>query len=233
MLLGTAFLLGLVGSLHCAGMCGPLVMALPAGYPRTRSLLFHRAVYHLGRITMYVLLGLLFGLFGGWFSLVGWQRWISIGAGAIILLGLLASSRMNLALPAWNVVSRMKPLFGKLISRRGVGAQFSLGLLNGLLPCGLVYVACAAAIAAGGILQGAGFMALFGLGTLPMMFGLGWAGATLQSLTLRFHLQRLVPVSLLIVATLLILRGMALGIPYLSPGDPSQGPACPVCHAAP
>jgi len=228
MLVATAFLLGLVGSLHCAGMCGPLVLALPAGHPRFALLLRDRVLYNLGRLSTYVLLGLLFGLLGEWFAVAGWQRWISIAAGAAILIGWLASSRLNLGLPALTLVARLRPWFGALLTRRQPAAQLGLGALNGLLPCGLVYVACASAAAAGGLGPGALFMMAFGLGTVPVMLGMGLAGARLQWVTRRWGLQRLVPASLLIVATLLILRGMALGIPYLSPGDPAEG--CPASH---
>ena len=123
----------------------------------------------------------------------------------------------------------MKNVFGHLLKQRSVGSLYALGLLNGLLPCGLVYVAAAAALAAGSILMSGVYMAAFGLGTIPMMFGFGLIGMKLQQL-LRFRLQRLVPFSLILVASLLLLRGMALGIPYLSPLDPVPGADCVHCH---
>jgi sulfite exporter TauE/SafE len=229
MMLWTAFFLGLAGSLHCAGMCGPLAMALPrGGNGSLASLWWGRASYNLGRTCTYGILGVLFGLLGQTASWAGLQRWVSIAAGVAILLGLLAANRFRLGLPATQLVSRLKPLFGPLLRSSSAFSMFLLGLLNGLLPCGLVYVACAGAVATGSLGLGALFMMVFGLGTTPMMFSIGLLGARVQT-TLRFRLQKLVPASLVIVAGLLIVRGMALGIPYLSPGPLDQPHACAAC----
>ncbi len=232
MILWTAFLLGLVGSLHCAGMCGPLAMAVPVLGQSRGAIIASRLIYNFGRIITYVLLGIVFGLIGQTFALAGFQRWVSLVAGAIILIGLFATGRFATSLPMTRMVGRLKRAFGLLLQKRSVGSLFSLGLLNGLLPCGLVYVAAAAAMATGSLLGGAGYMAAFGIGTVPMMFGFGLIGMKLQQL-LRFRLQKLVPVSLVIVGGLLLLRGMALGIPYVSPADPATGPACAHCVEQP
>src|ERR1035441_277600 len=85
--LWTAFLLGLVGSLHCAGMCGPLALALPAAGNTTAGYLLGRVAYNTGRIITYCLLGIVFGLAGWTFLLAGLQRWTSIALGAAALLG--------------------------------------------------------------------------------------------------------------------------------------------------
>lgn len=216
MILWTAFLLGLVGSTHCAGMCGPLVMALPsAGIDRSR-LLVRRLAYNGGRIATYAVIGSAFGLLGQSFAMAGLQRWVSIAAGAAILSGLLTSSRFVLSGPIQQLVTSVKSRLGRLLLRPGFGARFGLGLLNGLLPCGLVYAAAAGATATGSMVDGISYMLAFGLGTVPMMLALGVAGGRLQP-ALRFKLQRLMPVGLAAVATLLIIRGLALGIPYLSP----------------
>ncbi len=148
----------------------------------------------------------------------------------MILAGVLLSSRWLNGLPVHRGLAWLKSAFGRLLQRRTLGAVTLLGALNGLLPCGLVYVACTAALASHHWWEGVAYMTLFGLGTVPMMFGLGLAGMKLQSM-LRFRLQRLVPVSLVIVGGLLVLRGLALGIPYVSPADPANGPACPMCPA--
>lgn len=228
MILWTAFLLGLAGSLHCAGMCGPLAMAVPVLGQSRGAILLSRLTYNLGRVTTYVLLGLVFGLIGQTFALAGLQRWVSLTTGVLILIGLLATTRMPLGLPVTRAVGRVKGLFGRLLRQRSVGALFALGLLNGLLPCGLVYVAAAAAMATGSLGRGAAYMGAFGLGTVPMMFGFGLVGMKLQQV-LRFRLQKLVPASLAVVGGLLLLRGLALGIPYLSPADTAGGTSCPLC----
>ncbi|MBI5802255.1 MAG: sulfite exporter TauE/SafE family protein [Verrucomicrobia bacterium] len=222
--LWTAFLLGFVGSAHCAGMCGPLALALPATGNTRATFLAGRLLYNLGRIVTYAALGAVFGLLGQSFALAGFQRWISLAAGAVILLSLFASSRFTLGLPAITAVGWLKSALGNLLRQRSPGAVFTLGILNGLLPCGLVYAACAGATATGHFLSGTLVMLTFGLGTVPMMLGLSLAGPRLHT-TLRFKLQRLVPVSLAIVGVLLVLRGLALGIPYLSPA-----PGCASCH---
>lgn len=227
--LWTAFLLGFVGSAHCAGMCGPLALALPpTGNTRT-VFLTGRAAYNLGRILTYALMGALFGLLGQTFAVAGLQRWVSLVAGAVILLGLLATRRFTLSLPLNRLVAKLKSGFGFLLRRRAVSAMFGVGLLNGLLPCGLVYVACAGATATGQTLSGVAYMFAFGLGTLPMMLALSVAGQKLH-LTLRFKLQKLIPASLAIVGALLLMRGLALGIPYLSPKLPAQPGAAQCCH---
>jgi sulfite exporter TauE/SafE len=111
-----------------------------------------------------------------------------------------------------------------LLHRRSLLALGLLGLLNGLLPCGLVYVAGAGATATSDILDGAEYMAAFGAGTVPMMLAISLSG-WLVPFSLRLKLQRLIPVSVFLLAALLILRGLALGIPYVSP-DLAGGGAC-------
>jgi sulfite exporter TauE/SafE len=214
--LWTAFLLGLVGSAHCAGMCGSLALALPATGNTRATFFAGRVLYNAGRLVTYAALGAAFGLLGQTFALAGFQRWISPAAGAAILIGLFASSCFALGLPAITAVSWLKTSFGKLLQHRSLSSIFVLGLLNGLLPCGLVYAAAAGAAATGHFLDGAQAMLAFGFGTVPMMLAFSLLGPRLHT-ALRFRLQRFIPASLAIVGTLLVLRGLALGIPYLSP----------------
>ena len=211
-----AFILGLIGSLHCAGMCGPLALALPPVGNSRASFVAGRLAYNAGRVTTYCFLGALFGLVGLSFALAGLQRWVSIGAGAAILIGFLASSRLTMRNP---------------VSRAVGWVRSGLGTLNGFLPCGLVYVACAGAAATGGFVSGLEYMAVFGLGTIPMLLSLGLAGRMLGA---GFHIrfQRLIPVSVLVLGLLLVLRGLSLGVPYLSPdlGSHNNKPGCQYCH---
>lgn len=222
--LWTAFLLGLVGSAHCAGMCGPLALALPATGNTRGTFLAGRVLYNAGRLVTYAALGAAFGLLGQTFALAGFQRWISLAAGLAILAGLFASSRFAVGLPAVSAVGWLKASFGKLLQQRSLASVFLIGLLNGFLPCGLVYAAAAGATATGHSLDGTLAMLTFGLGTVPMMLGFSLLGPRLHT-AFRFRLQRLVSASLVIVGTLLLLRGLALGIPYLSPA-----PGCACCH---
>lgn len=225
----TAFLLGFAGSAHCAGMCGPLALALPAGGDGRSTFVTGRVLYNTGRILTYALMGALFGLLGQGFAIAGLQRWVSLVLGALILLGLFVSPRFARALPVTRAVSGLKSALGKLLQRRALPSLFGIGLLNGLLPCGLVYVACAGATATGNVLSGMQYMVAFGLGTVPMMLAISLVGTKLQ-FALRFKLQRLIPVSLAIVGALLLLRGLALDIPYLSPKLPAQPGATGSCH---
>jgi sulfite exporter TauE/SafE len=222
-------ILGLLGSLHCAGMCGPLVLALPSPSASPLSFAAGRLAHNLGRLTTYCLLGALFGAFGKTLALAGLQRWASIAAGAAILIGVFGSGRLGLVKPAVQAVTRLKVLLASLLKRPGFGSLYLIGLLNGLLPCGLVYVACAAAVATGGFLTGLAAMALFGLGTTPMMFGIGLVGGTVSQVV-RLRFQKLLPIGLGLIALLLILRGLSLGIPYISPNLSGGAAASRSCH---
>lgn len=226
-MLWTGFILGLVGSLHCAGMCGPLALAVPTVGSTRGSFLASRLTYNAGRIATYAVLGAAFGLAGESLRLAGVQQWLSIGMGSLLLAGLLFAS-VSMKAPAAKMVGRIKSTFASLLRVRTFPALFALGATNGLLPCGLVYVAAAAAAATGHLVTAVLFMAAFGLGTTPMMIGLPLLG---RSATFRFRYQKLVPVSVFLVGTLLILRGMALGIPYISPVlEAGAGGSCPACH---
>ncbi|HWH70816.1 MAG TPA: sulfite exporter TauE/SafE family protein, partial [Candidatus Sulfotelmatobacter sp.] len=221
----TAFILGLVGSLHCAGMCGPLALALPHASSTASGYLLGRAAYNLGRIFTYCLLGLLFGAMGKTLWLAGIQRWVSIALGLMLLLGLFASRRLALWRPVTALVDQVKRRMSNLLRRPSFTSLAVLGLLNGLLPCGLVYVACAGATATSDILAGGLYMAAFGVGTLPVMLAISLSGK-LVPFALRLKLSKAIPVSVFLLATLLILRGMSLGIPYVSPDLSSSSPSC-------
>ncbi len=223
----TAFLLGLVGSLHCAGMCGPLALALPQSGKGKAAFVVGRLVYNAGRILTYCVLGLIFGIVGRAIWLAGLQRWVSIALGGALLLGLLASRRRVLSTPLIVVVDSLKSRMATLLRRRSLASLGVLGLLNGLLPCGLVYVACAGATSTGGVWAGTQYMGAFGIGTLPLMLAIGLSGK-LVPVSLRLRLRKAIPISVCFLATLLILRGMSLGIPYLSPDLTATNPSC--CH---
>ena len=221
----TAFLLGLVGSLHCAGMCGPLALALPAAGNTSAGYVLGRVAYNAGRIVTYCLLGIIFGLAGWTFLLAGLQRWGSIALGVALLLGLFASRRLALSRPVTSVVNQLKSRMSVLLRRRSFAALAVLGLLNGLLPCGLVYVACAGAAATGSTLAGAAYMTVFGVGTVPMLLAISLSGKLVPT-SLRLKLVKTIPVCVFLLGTLLIVRGMSLGIPYLSPDMSGSGASC-------
>ena len=222
---GIAFALGLLGSLHCAAMCGPLMLALPVPPGGAGRFVAGRIVYQLGRVATYCLLGVVAGLVGKSLFVAGFQQWLSIALGLAVLAGFLVSKRVALSAPVVHLVSWLKVAMSAQLRRRSFRSLALLGLLNGLLPCGLVYVALAGAAARGSILSGIGYMAVFGLGTLPMMLGINLSGKLLP-LAFRLSLRRAIPVGVCLLAGLLILRGLALGIPYVSPDLGSGTPGC-------
>jgi uncharacterized protein len=226
--LGIAFVLGFLGSLHCAAMCGPLMLALPVPPGGPLRFFAGRIVYQLGRILTYGLLGIVAGLAGKTLLLAGWQRWLSIALGIAVLAGFLLSKKIALAAPVVRLVLWLKNAMGAQLRQRSLSSLAVLGLLNGLLPCGLVYVAMASAAAGGSAAAGAGYMTVFGLGTLPMMLAISSSGKVFPTLW-RLKLRGIIPIGVCLLAALLILRGMSLGIPYLSPDLSSGAPAC--CHA--
>ena len=223
-----ALILGLAGSLHCLGMCGPLALALPAARDATRGQrILGRLAYNVGRACTYAGMGIFAGLLGHVLQLGGVQRWVSILLGILLIATLLFSSHH---MPEWILNTFYRPVqkgLGKLLKRQGTSGLFQIGLLNGLLPCGLVYAALAGASLQEGPLRGAAYMFIFGLGTLPMMFAVSMGGLTLRSPKFKPVLQYLVPALTLAAGTLLILRGLSLGIPYISPDLTTPGGCCP------
>jgi len=216
----TGFVIGLVGSLHCIGMCGPIVIALPGRNTSRLRFLASRLIYNSGRVISYTILGVIAGLLGASLSMAGFQQGLSIGLGILILLGVILPSKFASRLfPSrlWTKTSnRLKQLWGKLFSNHSLGSMLLIGFLNGFLPCGFVYVGMAGAASTGSIQSSMLFMALFGLGTFPVMLATAFAGNFI-SLKIRNTINKLIPVGAVILATLLIIRGLSLGIPYLSP----------------
>lgn len=214
-----AFLIGILGSFHCIGMCGPIALALPLKNQSMLSKILSSLIYNGGRSITYGIMGFLFGLIGRGLYLGGLQRWTSITLGVIMVLSVIFPilfRKVNLESRVDNALSSVKKLFGRFLSVRTYKSLFIIGLLNGLLPCGLVYIALAGAIVAGTAWDGALFMILFGLGTVPVMFALPVAGS-MVSLKFRNRIGKIIPYFIILIGLIFILRGLNLGIPYLSP----------------
>lgn len=224
--------LGLVSSFHCVGMCGPLALSLPIHhYSKTRQ---HMAIglYNLGRVLTYSSLGLILGLAGRQLYLAGWQQVLSIVLGIVILiLALQYFFLKKLGEPRWlatfhqNVIRWMS----RLLESNQLIAFLGLGAANGLLPCGMVYLAIAGALSTSQLWESVLFMFAFGLATLPAMIALNLAGLRI-TMQARRQIKRSMPVVVAFVAMVLILRGLNLGIPFISPilpDKPGTVVACP------
>ncbi len=215
-----AFTIGIVCSFHCVGMCGPLAMALPLSNNSFVAKLGAAFIYNAGRIVTYAVFGLVFGLIGQTAALFGFQQWLSIGTGALILLFIIMPKKYKMQSSTANYANGffagIRTRLGRLFTQKNNASLFVIGLLNGLLPCGLVYMAVAGAIAAGDIVNSVLFMAAFGLGTLPVMWSIAFFG-NYVGISLRQKIRRVYPYVMAMMACLLILRGMGLGIPYVSP----------------
>lgn len=221
---GLAFALGILGSLHCAAMCGPLQLALPVPGGGAGRFIAGRIIYQIGRVTTYCALGLIAGLFGKSIFLAGLQRWLSTALGVAVLAGFFISKKIAVSAPAVRFVTWLKTAMSVRLAKRNFTSLALLGMLNGLLPCGLVYVALAGAAVCGAVWASLGYMAAFGAGTLPMMLALSLSGKMFPP-AFRLKLRSAIPVGVCLLGALLILRGLSLGIPYISP-DLSSGASC-------
>ena len=216
----SALLLGLMGSFHCAGMCGPIAIALPLHGNNIPQKIFGGSLYNLGRTLTYGVMGAIFGLLGQGVVMIGFQQKISIVMGALMIVSVIFPSlfrnQYHMEKSWFSLVGKLKKYIGKLFAVRSFSSLFFIGLLNGLLPCGLVYMAIAGAIGTGEVVLGSLYMMMFGLGTIPMMLSIAIAGNIL-SVAIRRKINRLIPVLVVLVGIFFILRGLSLGIPYLSP----------------
>ncbi|MBS1537370.1 MAG: sulfite exporter TauE/SafE family protein [Bacteroidetes bacterium] len=230
--LWTAFTIGLLGSLHCVGMCGAIAFALPRNNHRWKFLT-GRIFYNLGRVTTYSILGIFFGFVGQAVSLAGFQQRLSITIGIVMILALVFPGRVTHKLFSSGLIapliSQLKSRIGRLFGNGSMISLFVIGILNGLLPCGFVYVGIGGSLTTNSIASGVAYMALFGLGTLPTMLAASLA-TNIISINVRNTVRRFLPVGMAVLAVMFILRGMALGIPYLSPKLSSTPTPAAECH---
>ncbi len=216
----TALMIGLIGSLHCIGMCGPIAITLPLGHKSRWRRTFGILTYNAGRIFTYGILGALFGLLGQGIEMVGLQQWASILIGVIMILSVifpaLFRGKIKFERFLFGFTGKQISIFRKLFAISTLQSLFLIGLLNGLLPCGLVYVAVAGALDTNNIFNGIVFMLIFGFGTLPVMLTIPLIGNIIGT-GIRKRFKYLLLTIVVILGVLFILRGLALGIPYLSP----------------
>jgi sulfite exporter TauE/SafE len=212
--------LGFLGSLHCIGMCGPIALALPSQSKSKLSFYSGRILYNLGRVVTYSIMGLVIGLIGQKINLAGYQQIVSIVLGVVILVIVLLPSRIKNYFiqlkPVQIITKKLQSSIGVLFRKGSQSSLFSIGILNGFLPCGFVYVALAGAVAMGNVEKSILFMVLFGIGTIPAMFSASIV-TNLFGQNFRKKIHRAIPVFASVLAVIFILRGLNLGIPYLSP----------------
>lgn len=219
-MLYTALLLGIISSLHCVGMCGPIAMMLPVDRTNPSRKALQILVYHLGRLTAYGLLGLVFGLLGRGFYLAGMQQHLSITVGVLMIVVAVVPekvlARYNFSKPVYKVIAAIKSHLGQQFKRKSVDALFTIGLLNGFLPCGMVYAALFGALAMPNLMSSMSYMFLYGIGTVPLLSAVVYASQWI-SVPVRQRIQKLIPVVAVCIGLLFIVRGLGLGIPYVSP----------------
>lgn len=219
-MLYTALLFGLLGSFHCVGMCGPIAFMLPVDRNNSFKKLGQIFLYHFGRILAYSIIGLAFGLVGKSLNLFGFQQQLSIIIGVLMVLVIFIPqktfNKYNFSKPVCRIISKVKSALGKELKKKTPDTFLTIGFLNGFLPCGLVYMAVFGAIASGNALQGSLYMAMFGLGTIPLMTSAIYLGNFLNA-QVRQRIRRAIPVLVVIIGCLFIVRGLGLGIPYISP----------------
>lgn len=219
-MLFSALVFGLLGSFHCIGMCGPIAFMLPVDRSNTFKKVSQIFLYHLGRIITYSLIGLLFGLLGKSFNLFGFQQQLSILVGLVMIVSILIPyktfNRYNFSKPLFKVISKVKSALGKELKKKSPDTFLIIGFLNGFLPCGLLYMALFGALASGDALQGSLYMVVFGIGTIPLMTTAVYLGNFLN-VKVRQYIRKAIPIIIVLMGILFILRGMGLGIPYISP----------------
>jgi uncharacterized protein len=230
---GMVFLAGLLTGLHCAGMCGPIVLAYAvpqSGVPSpAMNAAAKHAAYNGGRLLSYLLLGAVMGFAGtsfSWIERAG--EVVSIVGGLVMIVGGLA---MLGVLPLRSTFSLGGLWSGSvsvqrgLLRRRTVASALSLGLLTPLLPCGLLYAMLAKAATAGSALEGALTMGAFGAGTAPALLTLGGVASLLSS-TVKQRAEKLAAVLIVLMGIILLLRGFHVPLVWMHLCGGSEHPSC-------
>jgi sulfite exporter TauE/SafE len=218
-----AFFIGLFGSVHCIGMCGPLAFAIPSFHTRWWMVVVDKFIYNAGRVITYTLLGLLIGLLGRQLWLADMQQGVSIVSGILIIMA--GFSRMfKVKFSQSKLMPKLAAPINKLIgfALKHKAGHFAVGLLNGFLPCGFVYLALIGAVNTSSPYSSAQYMFWFGIGTFPLMLlatvSMGFIGPRVRN-----RINKAMPYLMVCLGLWFVLRGLGLNIPYLSPATQSQG----------
>lgn len=210
-----AFFTGLAGSFHCIGMCGPIALALPIGGQTQWEAALSRLTYNFGRIITYSILGGVFSVFGLTFVLAGLQQYLTLVIGILMFLFVFSNQYDSFG-PIRKITQSITLAFRPLLKSKSKTRFFYLGIVNGFLPCGFVYLALVGSLAANSMVESALFMSFFGLGTAPMLFFISIIPKYLSN-KVRQNINKYLPAYTIILAVFFVLRGLNLGIPYLSP----------------
>jgi len=226
-----ALAMGLTGSLHCVGMCGPIMMFLPFYHFTGARRVFAIGLYHFARISVYALMAFTIYSFREAFN-PQLQQAISIGLGSILLIAGIVSffplrRKWQLILPWTDIVKKQ---LGRFMGDTSLPSIAVSGMLNGMLPCGLVYMALSATLAlhspAGAVL----FMYFFGIGTLPALISIVIFKNRIAFFKNGYY-KRFTPIIIFSFGCVFLLRGLNLGIPYLSPKvQVANGQIHSCCH---
>lgn len=231
----SAIIFGLLGSFHCIGMCGPIAFMLPVDKNKPVKKFFQITSYHFGRLLTYSLIGLLFGFLGKGFYFFGFQQQLSIAVGVSMIFVILFPKifqRISFSKNISKIIFKIKNSLGKELKKKGNDTFFTIGFLNGFLPCGLVYMAIFGALTTSNAFSGSLYMFLFGLGTVPLMTAVVYLGSFAKG-NFRKNIQKAIPIVVICIGTLFILRGLGLGIPFVSPLEPILSKAASTvtnCH---
>ena len=221
-MLWSALIFGLLGSFHCVGMCGPIAFMLPVDRSNSIKKITQILIYQIGRLFAYSLIGLVFGLLGKSLYIFGIQQQLSIIIGILMIIVVIVPvqtfNKYNFSKPIYKVISKVKSSLGSALKKKTADTFLTIGFLNGFLPCGLVYMAVFASLTMQNVFQGSLYMILFGLGTIPLMTSAIYLGKFLNT-SIKQRIQKAIPVFVVIIGLLFILRGLGLGIPYISPSD--------------
>lgn len=220
----SAFIIGVLGSFHCIGMCGPIAFMLPVDHTNTFRKIGQISIYHAGRLLAYSIIGIIFGIIGKGLYIFGFQQRLSIFIGILMILIVLTPTRIfnnyNFSKPLFRIISKVKSSLGKALKKKTPETFLTIGFLNGFLPCGLVYMALIGALASGSAISGGLYMVLFGLGTIPLMTTAIYISKFLSTYS-RQAIKKVIPILVVVIGVWFIFRGLGLGIPYFSP-EPVQ-----------
>ena len=224
----SAAIIGLLGSFHCVGMCGPLLLSIPDSNSTRFQWFINKIIYHLTRLIPYSVLGFIAGNVGYASQYFGAQQTISITLGIFLFLfGALKILHVSNPFVSSNFSSKFFTWIGSKLKsiKHPMQLQALMGFLNGWLPCGFVYMALAGAAIQSSGLEGSLYMFCFGLGTIPALLALSFTGKKLSANQRRMF-TKLFPYALTIMGILLIVRGMNLNIPFISPSIENPAACC-------